>query len=277
MRSPRGGRRPRARVRGPADRRRRRKRVARTMLSLLTVVTTAVLVIIVLMIRDMAKLPTTAKTTALSSSAAAAPSGTSGPTPDEIVPKRAKASPSPSRSASRPRLTDTASGLSYELLPSPWHRGCPGWLDTPAFSWDAGESALAGQVIVGETQADWHGNACSGQLSQAFAYSGPADLGSVAMVVVDALDPAYYSALPHDRATEGSYGTQVSGHAAWVVKFLMTYPDAASQGLAWSTELGAVVVVDRGAGHEPAVFYVSVPNNLGTANVSTLIGSLRAA
>jgi len=233
------------------------------MLSLLTVVTTAVLLIIVVMIRDMAKLPTTTKTTALSKSASARP--------DEIVPKRAK----PSRPA--PQVTDTASGLSFELLPSPWHRGCPAWLETPAFSWDAGESALAGQVMVGGTNADWHGNACSGQLRQAFAYSGPADLGPVAMAVVGAADPAYYSALPHERTTEGSYGMRVSGHAAWVVKFLMTYPAAAGQGLAWSTELGAVVVVDTGAGHAPAVFYVSVPSNLGTANVSTLISSLRLA
>ena len=47
----------------------------------------------------------------------------------------------------------------------------------------------------------------------------------------------------------------------------MTYPTAASQGLAWQTQLGAVVVVDRGAGQPPAVMYVTVPDNLGTANV----------
>jgi hypothetical protein len=35
-----------------------------------------------------------------------------------------------------------------------------------------------------------------------------------------------------------------------------------------------VVVVDRGTGKEPAVFYVSVPVNLGTNQVSTLISSL---
>ena len=248
------------------------------MLSLLTLVTTAVLLIIVVMIRDMARLPTAARTTALSRSASA--SGASGPTRDEIVPKRA--SPSPSRSASRsaslsgsrPQVTDTTSGLSYELLPSPWRRGCPGWLNTPMFSWDAGESALAGQADIGGTIADWHGNACSGQLQQAFAYSGPADLAPVATGLAGAVDPAYYSGLPHSRTVEDSYGMQVSGHAAWVVEFLMTYPDAARQGLAWSTELGAVVVVDRGAGQTPAIFYVSVPSNLGTANVSTLISSL---
>jgi hypothetical protein len=68
---------------------------------------------------------------------------------------------------------------------------------------------------------------------------------------------------------------QVSEHQAWMVKFLMSYPDAAGEGLNWSTELGAVVVVDRGAGDAPAVFYVSMPANLGTANVTVLINSLR--
>ena len=68
---------------------------------------------------------------------------------------------------------------------------------------------------------------------------------------------------------------QVSGHQAWMVKFLMTYTAAANEGLHWSTELGAVVVVDRGTGDVPAVFYVSVPASLGTANVTALIDSLR--
>ena len=45
--------------------------------------------------------------------------------------------------------------------------------------------------------------------------------------------------------------------------------------LTWSTELGAVVVVDRGAGQFPAVFYVSVPASLGTQNVATFLSSLR--
>jgi hypothetical protein len=35
------------------------------------------------------------------------------------------------------------------------------------------------------------------------------------------------------------------------------------------------VVVDRGAGQAPAVFYASVPSNLGTSDVTTLVSSLR--
>jgi hypothetical protein len=35
------------------------------------------------------------------------------------------------------------------------------------------------------------------------------------------------------------------------------------------------VVVDRGSGQQPAVFYTSVPNNLATSHVTTLVNSLR--
>jgi hypothetical protein len=55
----------------------------------------------------------------------------------------------------------------------------------------------------------------------------------------------------------------------------MTYPAAASQGMTWTTELAAVVVVDRGTGVPPAVFYVSMPGNLGEGNVDSLIASLQ--
>ena len=70
---------------------------------------------------------------------------------------------------------------------------------------------------------------------------------------------------------------QVSGRPAWLVTFSMTYPDAAAEGLAWTGEEGAVVVVDRGAGATPALFYASVPSNLGRGTITTLIDSLRLA
>jgi hypothetical protein len=160
-------------------------------------------------------------------------------------------------------------------LSSPWRRGCPSDLNTPMFNWSAGENAVAGQVNLGGSAIDWHGLACSGQLQQQFAYAGPADLEPTAMGLVTALDPAYYAGVQHSRTIEDSSAMQVSGHQAWIVKFLMNYPDGASQGLTWSSELGAVVVVDVGASQAPAVFYVSVPANLGTQNVATLINSLR--
>ncbi len=38
-----------------------------------------------------------------------------------------------------------------------------------------------------------------------------------------------------DRTIEGSSALQVSGHQAWMVRFLMTYPDAAGEDLNWTS------------------------------------------
>jgi len=235
------------------------------MLWLLTLVTTGVLLLIAGFVREISKTPTAARPAALTKTAHAARHATASPA------LRQKAPPT-----SRGReITDAYTGLSYQLLSSPWRRGCPGILDTSTFRWTAGEHAVAGQVNLGGTVFDWHGNACSGRLGQQFAYSGPADLELVAVEVADAVNPAYYSGLVHDSTIYSSSSMLVSGHQAWLVTFLVTYPDAASEGLAWTSEAGAVVVVDRGPGHAPALFYASVPSNLGTSSVSTLVSSLQ--
>jgi hypothetical protein len=229
------------------------------MLWLLTVVTTGVVLLIAGFVREISKQPAVARPAALTATAH----------------NTRHTKPSPSASAPVPLVADASSGLSYRLLSSPWQRGCPGVLDAPMFSWTAGEHAVAGQVNIGGTMIDWHGNACSGQLQQQFGYSGPADLESVTTSVANTVDPLYYAGLSNYRTIQSSATMLVSGHQAWVVTFLITYPDAASEGLAWTSEAGAVVVVDRGAGRAPAVFYASVPSNLGTSDVGTLVGSLR--
>jgi hypothetical protein len=253
-----------------ATRRRKRRRRQRFMLWLLTCATTVALLVIYLFVEDISgTTPTVATPAALSSPARplSSPSGR-----HRVAPKRKVA---PAADASGPRVTDASSGLSYQLLPSPWRQGCPSTLHTPVFSWSAGENAVAGQVVIGGSTIDWHGDACSGQLQPQFQYSGTVDLEPTAMSLVGALDPAYYTGLLHGRTIETSSAMQVSGHQAWMVKFLMNYTAAASEGLHWSTELGAVVVVDRGTGDVPAVFYVSVPANLEPVNVTLLIDSLR--
>ena len=249
---------------------RRRRRTQRLMLSLLTVVTTLVLVVIGKYVIDIAKTPTVA---ALSSSArhlSRSPAAGSGR--HRVTPNGKTTSTAPETG---PQVTDASSGLSYRLLSSPWQNGCPSILATPMFSWTAGEHAVAGQAVIGGSTFDWHGNACSGQLQPQFSYAGPTDLEPTAMSLVGALDPAYYTGLIHNRTIEASSAMRVSGHPAWVVKFLIGYPDAIAESLDWTSELAAVMIVDRGAGRAPAVFYVSVPSNLGTQNVAVLLDSLR--
>jgi hypothetical protein len=173
-----------------------------------------------------------------------------------------------------PQVADVTSGLSYRQLGSPWQQGCPSDLSTPVFEWTAGENTVAGQVTLGGSPIDWHGLACSGPLQSQFGYTGPAGLQAAATSLLNALDPAFYAGVKHSRTTDIDQATRVSGHQAWEIEFTMDYPDGASQGLTWATELGAVVVVDRGTAQPPAVFYVSVPATLGVPNVDVLIDSL---
>ncbi len=248
-----------------AARRHRRRRRQRRMLWLLTAATTAVLAVIALFVMDISRVPTVARPAALSTPTRTLSHGTKG----------ASSRRTHRPAIALPQVTDVTSGLSYQLFSSPWNPGCPSDLITPEFNWSAGENTVAGHVTIGGSVIDWHGVACSGTLQQQFSYAGPPDLQSAAMSLLDALDPAYYAGVPHSRTIENSSAMQVSGHQGWIVTFSMAYPDGASQGLTWSSELGAVVVVDRGVLQAPAVFYVSVPANLGTRKVSTLVHSLR--
>ena len=97
------------------------------------------------------------------------------------------------------------------------------------------------------------------------------------MNLVSAFDTAYFGSLPHVRATEENSPLQLSGHPGWLVEFQMTYQNAAAQGLAWPTQMGAVEVVDRGTGQPPAVLYVTVPDNLGPANIGVILASMQLA
>jgi hypothetical protein len=238
-------------------------------MGLMTVFTAFALLAIAGFVKEISKVPTVDQPAALTA--------TAHTTRHTTAARSHRPKPSPSVTPAQDVVVDASSGLSYSLLATPWRQGCPSILNTPVFTWTAGENAVAGQADIGGTMIDWHGNACSGQLGQQFTYSGPADLEPVTMGVADAVAPAYYAGLEHDQTIEGSWATQISGRPAWIVTFLMTYPDAASENLAWTSESAAVVVVDRGAGQDPAVFYVSVPNDLGAGTVDTLIGSLRVA
>jgi hypothetical protein len=231
-------------------------------MGMFTLVTAVALLAIAGFVKEISKEPTVAGPAALT----AHTHPTARPSP------RARSSGS---SANVPEINDSSSGLAYRLLAAPWQRGCPADLNTAMFSWTAGENTVAGHVDIYGTYIDWHGDACSGLLEQQFTYSGPGDLEPVTMSLTNALEPVYYGGLQYDRTIEGSSAITVSGHRAWEVTFLMTYPDAAVQDLAWTSEAAAVVVVDRGSGLAPAVFYTSVPSNLGTSNVTALVSSLR--
>jgi hypothetical protein len=254
-----------------AARRRKRRRLQRRMLWLLTVITSAALAVIAVLIMDLARVPTEVRPAALSASARTVSHGAHGATGSSARKAKPRVSKTP---VTYPQVADVTSGLSYRQLPSPWRPGCPADLNTPALDWTAGENTVAGHVSIGGSVIDWHGLACSGPLAQQFGYTGPADLEAVTTSLLATIDPAYYAGVEHSRTTDADLSTRVSGHQAWEIEFTMDYPNGASQGLTWDTELGAVVVADRGPTLAPAVFYASVPSSLGAGELGTLVASL---
>src|ERR1700676_1178318 len=144
-------------------RRQRRRRTQRLMLWLLTVVTAVVLVAIGMFVKDIGRTPTVAALSSSAHNAGRSPAAGSGR--HRVTPK-GKATPTAAGTGLQ--VTDASSGLSYRLLSSPWQDGCPSILNTPVLAWTAGEHAVAGQVTIGGTTFDWHGNACSGQLQPQF-------------------------------------------------------------------------------------------------------------
>jgi hypothetical protein len=182
-------------------------------------------------------------------------------------------SPTPSATVSGSLIDDGTSGLSYTSLPSPWAPNCPGSLNTQGFSWTEGQSAVAGQINGGQTP--WYGVACSAPLPGQYGYNGPADLQNVATNVVNTFGNNYYNSLQHGFQQEVSQPVNISGHAGWEIKFLVTYTNPQGQGLQWTSEEGAVVVADNGSAIPPAVFFVSIPGNLGESNVDSLVSSLK--
>ncbi len=209
--------------------------------------------------------PTTADQAAATPLASPTPS-TVATTPTPPAPTSAAATPPASV------LSDGQSGLSYAQLATPWQPVCPSDLNS-AFSWTAGESAVAGQVNGGQTS--WYGEACSGPLPAQYNYSGVADLENTATNVAQTLENAYYNALNHTTQPELSQPITVSGHPGWEIEYLVNYSNAAAQGATWTTEEGAVLVADTGAGNTPAVFFTSVPDTLGETNVASLVSSLQ--
>lgn len=162
-------------------------------------------------------------------------------------------------------VSDPATGLIYELLASPWHDGCP--MRNNPVSWTSGEGAADGKVNADGRAISWYANACVGLLPSSLQNKNLAKEAANAAAAIDT-----DKALHHTRSTMTSTATKVGGQPAWEIKLQVRYP---GEHLRWTTEMAAVVVVDRYGGQAPAVFYASVPDNLGAASLGTLLSSLR--
>jgi hypothetical protein len=62
------------------------------------------------------------------------------------------------------------------------------------------------------------------------------------------------------------------------VRFELDFTKVSEEnGYKWKKENGAIVLMDRGQGENPAIVYVSVPDNLGTDVVGQVLGSLKSS
>ncbi|MCW2934390.1 MAG: hypothetical protein JWM19_5352 [Actinomycetia bacterium] len=257
---------------GGYDDRTRQRRRRILLWGLLAGGTAVALALIALVVSDLSSSGTPAPTAATSAAAPATSAPAATPT---VQATSATPSQTPSATGTAGGLSDSVSGLSYPLLASPWTSGCPASLSSQqTLTWTAGESAQAGQFNNNGTATTWYGEACSAPLPQQYGYTGVADLEPTAMNLVNQFDGPYYGALNHQRTQLASTPVSISGHPAWEVKYLETYPNASSMGLAFNSEEAAVVVADQGSGLPPAVFFVSVPSNLAVTNVDSLVSSL---
>jgi hypothetical protein len=235
--------------------------------------TAVALVLIAIVVSNLNSSGPPAQTAATSATAPASGASASGaPTAQATTPSPTQ---TPSATGTAGGLSDSVSGLSYALLAAPWTSGCPAGLSSQqTLTWTAGEAAQAGQFNNNGTPTTWYGEACSAPLPQQYGYTGVADLEPTAMNLVNQFDAPYYGALNHQRTPLASTPVSISGHPAWEVKYMETYPNAASLGLPFNSEEAAVVVADQGTGLPPAVFFASVPSNLGVTSVDALVSSL---
>jgi Protein of unknown function (DUF2510) len=247
-----------------AQRRRRRRMIGG--ISAGTVAAVAVIAVIAVNLGGSPSAPTADQTKITPSAAPAtvAPSPAASPSPTA----------SPSVTATSVLLTDGQAGLSYPQLPGWMGAACPPALNNGAFTWTDGEYQGAGPVNGNNGPATWYGEACSGPLPQSYGYSSTAQLQTTAENLAGTFSNAYYGGLTNSLSAGVNVPIEVDGHQGWEITYTVNYTDP-SQGETWTSEQAAVVVVDTGTGSEPAVFFTSIPQNLGEANIATLISSLQ--
>ncbi|WP_170223198.1 DUF2510 domain-containing protein [Nonomuraea turkmeniaca] len=175
------------------------------------------------------------------------------------------------------RITDPQAGVSYQV-PEGWT--VPERINSPTPSptqqlYTAGAQAVSQEDFVEDD--DWIGNVYSGLLNELYPYSGASGLGDTAKAVFVDFSTKYYGP-PHESKIVADKAMKVGDRDAWLLQFELDFTKVSEEkGYKWKKENGAIVLVDRGSGERPAIFYVSVPDNLGTDVVGKVLSSLKPA
>jgi hypothetical protein len=162
-------------------------------------------------------------------------------------------------------ITDTAAGVSYARLGGRWQ---PQTVDPGSrFARERGFSQ--GQIAV--VQEDFNGqggqylaSAYSGRLPGSVPYDGPEDLEAAITAFARGIEtePEPNGSYPsHSREDLESRSLTIGDHKAHLVKFRLSFPQAASSGWNFRTETVAFVLIDQGSGRRPSVVWVTVPDS----------------
>lgn len=218
-----------------------------------------------------------------------------GPTPTTAAPTQAPSEPSPEPTPepsspvddvpaelpkpSGDRITDPVAGLSYLFPGEPWEVPPANQVNSPdpaAQRWSSGYQTISHENYD-DQGGTWTGSVFAGPLNENVPYTGPESLRNTAATFLVNYEPLYYP-LPHERKILKDEAIEVSGKKAWLLKFELDFTKGAEvNGWKWKKEVGAVVLVDQGENKRPAMFYVSVPDNLDTALVDKIVESLEAS
>ncbi|WP_067135902.1 DUF2510 domain-containing protein [Microtetraspora malaysiensis] len=178
------------------------------------------------------------------------------------------------------RISDPVTGLSYAFPGDPWVVPKAADINNPSNQqmpqWSSGYQALSQQNFDGKN-GDWVASVFAAPLPAVFPYSGPQDLSNLTSAALVAYEPAFYSP-PHARRIVSNKAIKVGGRDAWLTEFEMDFTaESRRNGWKFKTEKGAFVLVDAGAGQQPAMLYISVPDNLDQSVLQQVVDSLQVS
>jgi len=176
------------------------------------------------------------------------------------------------------RITDPISGLSYSFPGAPWQVANPDQVnpaDPLGQQWTSGFQAVSHADY--EQGKDWMGTVLAGPLAEGAPYDGPESARDLLAAFLLNTENVFYEP-PHERRILEDRAITVSGRPGRLLKFEMDFTEQSRiNGWNWRTEVGALVLVDRGEDRPPALLFATVPDNLNVRVVDQVIESLQLA
>lgn len=169
-------------------------------------------------------------------------------------------------------INDQEAGLTYAKLGGNWAALQPGGGQGMA-DWTAGQYQIAQANY--QDGRDYLATCLSSPLQGSTGYSGTDDLEAATTRMADQIQATYYPQ-EHTREDIESTAIEVDGHQAWKVTYDLTFPQAEANAWDFQSERVVVMVIDRGDGNTPGLFYFSLPDNLPLqGDIDAVVSSIK--